>query len=219
MLSDSIDSAELMTPEQMRAQMPIAGKVAYFDHAAVGPLSGPAAEAIGLWLRQAAEAGDTVWLDWAAQVKAARRNAAALIGADEDEIALVPNTTAGINFVAEGLDWRPGDNVVILAGEYPSNAYPWIHQQDRGVETRMVETDRGRPDLAKLREACDERTRVVSVSWVSFSTGYRLDPERRSPKIAHAAGALFFLDAIQGLGVFPLDVSQTPDRLPCRRWP
>ena len=189
--------------------MPIAGKIAYFDHAAVSPLSGPAQHAMQNWLRQAAELGDTVWPDWHNTYEQARANAAALISAEPGEIALVPSTTAGINFVAEGIDWREGDNVVILADEYPSNAYPWIHQQDRGVQTRLVETDRGKPDLDKLREACDGRTRVVSVSWVSFSTGYRNNIDEIAD-IAHTAGAYFFLDAIQGLGAFPLDVTRTP---------
>ncbi|MEM9185761.1 MAG: aminotransferase class V-fold PLP-dependent enzyme [Planctomycetota bacterium] len=198
-----------MTPATMRAEMPIAQRVAYFDHAAVGPISGPAARAMRHWLTQAAELGDTVWLDWQAAVERARSSAARLINAADEEIALVPNTTSGINFVAEGLDWREGDNVVILADEYPSNVYAWMHQQDRGVKTRFVKTDFGRLDPDELRRACDTRTRVVSVSWVGFSTGCRQDVDLVA-EIAHAAGALFFLDAIQGLGVFPLDVTQTP---------
>ena len=75
--------------------------------------------------------------------------AARLIGADRDEIALVPNTTAGISLVAEGLDWRPGDNVVTLADEFPSNVYPWLNLASRGVETRRVPTDNGRLDLER----------------------------------------------------------------------
>lgn len=198
-----------MDAAQMRAQMPIAGRVAYFDHSAVAPLSGPAAETLTTWARQAAEQGDTVWMDWSKRVEEVRRSAAELIGADDSEIVLVPNTTTGINLVAEGLDWREGDNVVILADEYPSNVYPWMNQQRRGVETRTVTTDFGRIDLQRVREACDHRTRVVSVSWVGFSTGYRQDVDSLAA-IAHQAGALFFLDAIQGLGVFPLDVRETP---------
>ncbi len=198
-----------MTAQRMRSLMPIAERIAYFDHSAVAPLPRPAADAISAWVQQAAECGDTVWLDWHAQTKQARQRAATLIGADEDEITLVHSTTDGINYVAEGIDWREGDNAVILADEYPSNVYPWLHQQDRGVETRLVPTDRGRPDLDKLRAACDSRTRIVSVSWVGYSTGYRIDPHVIG-QIAHDAGALFLLDAIQGLGAFPLDVSQTP---------
>ena len=136
-----------------------------------------------------------------------RATAAQLIGAHLDEIALVGNTTAGISLIAEGLDWRPGDNVVTLADEFPSNVYPWLNLRDRGVETRRVPTEvSGRLELERLAEACDERTRIVTVSWIGFATGYRQDVERIA-SIAHEHGALMFLDAIQGLGAFPLDVN------------
>jgi cysteine desulfurase/selenocysteine lyase len=120
----------------------------------------------------------------------------------------VGNTTAGISLVAEGIDWRPGDNVVTLADEFPSNVYPWFNLESRGVETRRVPTDvSGRLELERLAEACDERTRIVTVSWIGFATGYRHDVKRIAA-IAHEHGALMFLDAIQGLGAFPLDVNE-----------
>jgi len=189
--------------------MPVAERWAYFDHAAVAPLTKPAAEAVRTWCDQALVDGDTRWPEWARRAEATRDAAARLVGADRDEIALVPNTTAGISLVAEGLDWRPGDNVVTLADEFPSNAYPWLNLESRGVETRRVATDRGRLDLDQLAAACDARTRIVSVSWVGYSTGYRHEVERII-EIAHARGALMMLDAIQGLGAFPFDVRQTP---------
>ncbi len=187
--------------------MPIARKWAYFDHAAVAPITQPATEAMATWLTQASEEGDTVWLDWSRQIAKLRSSAARLVGAGEEEIALLPNTTAGINLVAEGLDWQPGDNVVTLADEFPSNLYPWMHLKHRGVETRLVPTDQGRVDPSTIAEHCDERTRVVSVSWVCYSNGCRR-PLRPIADVAHKFGALFFVDAIQGLGVFPLDVTE-----------
>jgi selenocysteine lyase/cysteine desulfurase len=153
--------------------------------------------------------GDTRWPEWSRRCEATRDAAARLIGADRDEIALVPNTTAGIGLVAEGLDWRSGDNVVTLADEFPSNAYPWLNLASRGVETRRVPTDNGRLDLDTLAAACDARTRVVSVSWVGYATGCRQEVER-IVEIAHGRGALMMLDAIQGLGAFPFDVRETP---------
>ncbi len=193
---------------QLREQMPVTKKWAYFDHAAVAPLSAPAQNALSRWLEQAANEGDTVWLDWARQLSETRTAAAKLIGADTEEIALVPHTTAGINLVAEGLDWKSGDNVVTLDDEFPSNLYPWMHLERLGVETRVVPTTMGHVDLDQLSNYCDERTRVVSVSWVGYANGCRRDVDAIAA-IAHDHEALFFLDAIQGLGVFPLDVKQS----------
>jgi selenocysteine lyase/cysteine desulfurase len=197
------------TRQRLRAQMPVSQRWAYFDHAAVAPITRPAAEAVRKWCGEALDEGDTRWPEWSRQSEATRDAAARLIGADRDEIALVPNTTAGIGLVAEGIDWRAGDNVVTLADEFPSNAYPWLNLASRGVEARRVTTDNGRLDLKDLAAACDARTRIVSVSWVGYATGYRHEVER-IVEIAHSRGALMMLDAIQGLGAFPVDVRKTP---------
>ncbi|MBW3597475.1 MAG: aminotransferase class V-fold PLP-dependent enzyme, partial [Planctomycetes bacterium] len=188
-----------------RSEMPVVRRWTYFDHAAVAPIPAPAAEAIAAWSREAAEDGDTVWPRWAARVEEVRKAAAAMIAAAPEEIALIANTTAGVNFVAEGFPWEPGDNVVTLANEFPTNQYPWMNLAARGVETRRVEAPEGVVDLDRVAEACDERTRIVSLSWVGFASGWRIDV-REAARMIHDRGALFFLDAIQGLGVFPLDV-------------
>lgn len=187
----------------MRSQMPVASRWAYFDHAAVAPLSLPACAAIQAWASEAAEQGDTVWPSWAKRIEQVRGLSAELIGAHPDEIALVHNTTAGINLVAEGFPWEAGDNVVTLANEFPSNLYPWLNLEARGVQVRQVPVEQGRVDLNRLAELCDARTRIVSLSWVGYASGWRIDPAAAA-RVAHDAGALFFLDAIQGLGVFPL---------------
>jgi cysteine desulfurase/selenocysteine lyase len=197
------------TRETLRAAMPVAKKWAYLDHAAVAPITGPCQAAMARWVEQAATEGDTVWLDFAAEVKAARQAGARLIGAEPDEIALVGSTTQGINLVAEGLDWRSGDNVVTLEDEYPSNLYPWMHLGDRGVETRRVPVNDGRVDYDQLESHCDARTRVITVSWVGYANGCRRDLAILS-EIAQRRGVLLFIDAIQGLGAFPLDVRKTP---------
>ncbi|HYO25290.1 MAG TPA: aminotransferase class V-fold PLP-dependent enzyme [Lacipirellulaceae bacterium] len=197
------------TRARLRAEMPVTRKWAYLDHAAVAPITAPCQAAMAAWVEQAATEGDTRWWDWAQQVAAAREAGARLIHADPAEITLVGSTTQGINLVAEGLDWRPGDNVVTLADEYPSNLYPWMHLADRGVETRRIPTQDGRVDYDQLAAGCDERTRVITVSWVGYSNGCRRDLGRLS-QIAADCGALFFVDAIQALGAFPLNVQETP---------
>lgn len=189
--------------------MPVAERWAYFDHAAVAPLPAPVHAAVARWLDEAARDGDVHWTRWRQQVEQARRLAARLIGAAESEIALIHNTTEGVNLVAEGFPWRQGDNVVLPAGEFPTNLYPWLNLASRGVQTRIVPTDNERLDLDRLDEACDARTRIVAASWVGYATGWRNDVAGLAD-VAHRRGALLFLDAIQGLGVFPLDVSQVP---------
>lgn len=195
------------TRRLLREAMPITKKWAYFDHAAVAPISSPAAEVLRTWLGEAAEEGDTVWPNWARQLSGTRTAAAKLIGASEDEIALVPNTTAGINLVAEGFPWQAGDNVVTLDDEFPANVYPWLNLESRGVETRRVPTTDGRVDLDQLAAHCDQRTRVVSVSWVGYANGCRRNLKAIG-EIAQRHEAIFLVDAIQGLGVFPLNVAE-----------
>lgn len=195
--------------DRFRAQMPAARRWAYFDHAAVAPLSGPAQQTLARWAEDATTNGDAFYPAWMQQIEQLRGRAARLIGAQMEEIALVSNTTAGINLVAEGFPWQAGDNVVLPDNEFPSNQYPWLHLANRGVEVRRVPSENGRLELDRLADACDRRTRIVSVSWVAYSSGWRHDLDRLAAMV-HDRGALLFLDAIQGLGVFPLDVARTP---------
>jgi selenocysteine lyase/cysteine desulfurase len=191
--------------DTFREAMPVTDKWAYFDHAAVAPLSEPARQAIVSWLAQATAEGDTVWPEWARRIEEIRQTAARLINAQPEEVSLVPNTTTGISLVAEGVAWESGDNVVTVAGEFPSNLYPWMHLRDRGVRERRVTLEGFAVDPNRIAEACDERTRVVAISWVGYAGGWRIDPGELA-RVAHDHGALLFLDAIQGFGVFPIDV-------------
>lgn len=204
----STESPAQISWAQFREQMPVAERYAYFDHAAVSPLPRPAADAIQLWLDQSLTAGDAHWPAWAARVEKARRVAAAGMNAEPEEIAFVGSTTEGVTFVAEGIDWRDGDHVVLLDNEFPSNVYPWLNLASRGVETIQVPAG-DRPTPATLLDACSPKTRLISISWVSFSTGWRFDIESLVEE-AQRRGILVFLDAIQGLGVFPLDLKSLP---------
>ena len=193
---------------EFRERMPVTRKWIYLDHAAVSPLPGPTSQAISAFGKSAADEGDAVWPEWQARYEAVRRTSASLFNAKPQEIAFVPSTTFGIGVVAEGFPWQAGDNAVTFENEFPSNLYPWMNLASRGVETRRVPVVGGRPDLNRLAEACDERTRIVTVSWIGYSSGWRLDVAKLAD-LAHDAGALLFLDAIQGLGVFPMDVRKT----------
>ena len=190
---------------EFRRQMPVANKWAYFDHAAVAPIPKPAHDVMVRWASEALLEGDAVWPDWNHLHEDCRNTAARLLNAERSEIGLIPNTTFGINLVADGLAWESGENVVLPEHEFPSNIYPWQALSDRGVEVRQVPLDGHKINVDRLVDAIDEKTKIVSASWVGYASGYRIDPKEVSAAV-HEKGALFFLDAIQGLGVFPLDV-------------
>ncbi len=132
-----------------------------------------------------------------------RRRAAALLSVDAADIAFLDSATDGVNQLAAGLDWRPGDNVVVEDIEYPSDIYPWARLADRGVAVRVARQWGESPTLERLAAAMDDRTRVLSVSQVSFLTGrrYRLEDLRA---LVDRVGALLSVDATHAVGVVPV---------------
>ncbi len=195
-----------MDIDTARALFPVTQHKAFLNHAAVSPLARPVYEAIHSYInayhQQGApnpEAEDAV--------AAVRERTAQLIGARPEEIAITRNTSHGIMLVAEGLDWRPGDNVVCAETEYPATVYPWRSLEPRGVEVRIVPARDHRVPLDGLRAAIDARTRVVSISFVEFLTGYRNDLAAIG-ELCQAKGARLCVDAIQGLGALALNVDE-----------
>lgn len=196
--------------QPLREAVPAAADWAYLDNAAVAPLCAPARDAICRWAEDVARRGDVGWSDWMQHVESTRRRAAQWLGADPAEIALVANTTAGINLVADAYPWQPGDNVVMVEGDFPTNRYPWMLLAQRGVEVRVVPAfDGDLNDPVALAQRCDGRTRIVAVSWVTYANGWRNDLDMLAD-LVHRRGALLCVDAIQGLGVLPLNVRDTP---------
>ncbi|MEZ6072344.1 MAG: aminotransferase class V-fold PLP-dependent enzyme [Pirellulales bacterium] len=159
----------------VRQQMPVTDRWAYFDHAGVAPLPAPARDRLKAWADDAAESGDVNWSRWHRSVGNLRNLAAALITAEPDELAVVRNTTEGLSLVAEGYPWRPGDNVVITGGDFPTNVYPWLNLQSRGVEVRPMDVNGGCITADLVRETLDKHTRMVAISWVHFASGWRAD--------------------------------------------
>jgi selenocysteine lyase/cysteine desulfurase len=193
----------------LRSEFPVTSRWAFFDHAAVAPLPAAARDALKAWADDVADNGVASWPQWQKRVEETRALAGRLLNADPLDIAFIKNTSEGIAFVAEGLDWRAGENVVTSTDEYPSNLYPWMHLASRGVELRQVPSRDGRIRIDDLRDAVDGRTKLVTLSWVEYATGFRNDLDAVA-ELCRAAGVLFFVDAIQGLGVFPLDVRRMP---------
>ena len=129
------------------------------------------------------------------------------MGVPDRDVAFTKNTAHGISIVADGLDWHEGDEVVFADCEYPANSYPWLAQAWRSVQARIVRTPAdGRLSTSDYVALINNRTRIVAVSWVQFSTGFRVNLAELVD-IAHKHGALVLVDVIQGLGAMPIDLS------------
>jgi len=191
--------------QDLRHEFPVTKRYAYLDHATVAPIPTCTADAIRGFIAETENNGYVNGDLWDRRAADVRKLAAQLIGADGDEIAFVKNTTEGICHVANGLRWQEGDNVVITNVEFPTNVYPWMNLEARGVQVRRVEEVEGRIPFEDIEAAVDGRTRVVSLSFVQFLSGFRCDVERIG-KLCADRGALFCLDAIQGLGALDLNV-------------
>ncbi|HEX6084863.1 MAG TPA: aminotransferase class V-fold PLP-dependent enzyme [Thermoanaerobaculia bacterium] len=180
---------------------PVTNNLTYLNHAAVGPLSTRASEAMERHARDQRDYGALHWREWYAEHAAVRESAARLIGAQASEIAIIKNTSEGLSFVAQGLRWHERDNVVTTALEFPSNWTPWKRLERRGVECRVADL----PTVEHIEPLIDKRTRLVTVSSVAFHNGYTADLVAIG-ELCASRDVLFCVDAIQSLGVLPMDV-------------
>ena len=191
------------------SEFPVTRRWAYFDHAATAPLPKRSGDVLRSWAAEQESDGVVGWSEREARLERIRDQAALLLNAHRDEIAFIHSTTHGIGLIAEGFPWRPGDNVITAAEEYPSNIYPWMNLESRGVSLRQVESRDGRIWIDDLAAAMDDRSRVLAISHVEFATGFRNDLDALV-ELCQERGVALFVDAIQGLGPHTIDVRKTP---------
>ena len=194
-----------MNHTQISEEFPVSDRWAFLNHANVAPICKSACSRLSSWANNISLHGDTDIERWCREVEDCRKKAADFIGAAAHELAFLKNTSEGLSTVAEGFPWKEGDNVVVLCDDYPSNIYPWIHAKPHGVEVRYAIRNNFRIQLADIESVVDSNTRLISVSYVHFSTGDRLDLASIG-EFCKKRSIDFCVDAIQGLGVFPLDV-------------
>lgn len=184
-----------------RAEFPITAHSVYLNHAAVAPLSLRSANAMKELADEVLNHGSLHYDRWMAAYEGLRVGAAKLIGAGRNEIALVKNTSEGVATIASGIDWRSGDKIVGFREEFPANLLPWLRLESRGVRVELLSiTD----PLDVIDEAC-RGARLLAISFVNFLSGHRVDLPAIGG-ICRRHGCFFFVDAIQGMGAFPLDV-------------
>lgn len=191
----------------LREEFPVTENRIFFDHAKVSPLPNRVREAVNGFVNDVSCFGTANYSDWMINVESVRASFSRLINADVSEVAFVKNTSEGISIIANGLDWKPGDNVVIPDIEFPANVYPWWNLKRLGVKTRFVHAVDGRVLFDDLVAQVDARTRIISVSSVECNSGFRCDLNRIGT-FCKEKGILFCVDAIQSLGVLPMDVKR-----------
>jgi selenocysteine lyase/cysteine desulfurase len=192
--------------QEYRSFFPITEQYVYLNHASVSPLSYLARDSMSTMLDGVARHGARKAEEWDRIQTSTRLAAAKLVNAEARQIAFVRNTSEALSIVANGIDWKLGDNVVSPAVEFPANVYPWARISTAyGVQLRLQPEIGGRIEMEDLLSLVDERTRVVTVSWVQFASGQRLDI-RRIGQFCREREILFVVDAVQGLGAFELDV-------------
>lgn len=191
-----------------RSEFPAAERAVFLNNAAVCPISMRVKKRMDEWTEHYLHLGSSTLGDDAPSVAKTRKLSAGMLGCKETEVAFVMGTSGGLALFASSLDWRTADNVVTASNEFPSNIYPWMNLKRKGVHIRMVDpTPEGRVRIEDLMEAVDSRTRVVTISWVGFNTGFRIDLERLGAECARR-GVHLVVDAIQGLGAFEMKASE-----------
>ncbi|MBT5229083.1 MAG: aminotransferase class V-fold PLP-dependent enzyme [Methylococcales bacterium] len=188
-------------------EFPQAPDLCYLNHAAVGVWPLRANKAVKHFADENLSEGATGYLSWLDTEKKCRQRLQRLVNASStDEIALVKNTSEALSFVAYGIDWAPGDEIVIPDTEFPSNRIVWESLQSQGVKVIPVNIHQGNPEQAIIA-ACNNKTRLVSVSSVQFGTGLMLNLQQLGEHCSKS-DILYCVDAIQSVGAFSFDVQR-----------
>jgi selenocysteine lyase/cysteine desulfurase len=188
----------------VRREFPIAEKMVYLDSGFQAPLSRPVKAAIETFLSEAYESAGpkSVWLD---RVEEVRGKVARLLGVSAQDVAFTKNTSESMNIAANALPLRAGDNVLMVHGDHPNNAYAFLNLRRKGVEVRFIPmTDIINEE--SFRPHLDANTRAISISHVTFHAGHRFDIEGVG-RLCAERGIYFVVDVMQAIGVVPIDAA------------
>ncbi len=189
----------MMDIQQIREKFPVTQSKVFLNHSAYSPLPQPVVDVMRKYNEDLCrfEIDDSKY-------SLGQEFFAKLVGAEKGEIALVPNTSTGLNIVANMLEYPRGANVVTTDLEYPSVVYPWLKRK-LGVEVRYVKSVGGRVLVEDVEKAVDDKTVAITISHVEYVNGFRHDLKALA-EIVHEHGAYLVVDAIQSLGAMPVDV-------------
>ncbi|MFC1883960.1 aminotransferase class V-fold PLP-dependent enzyme [Thermodesulfobacteriota bacterium] len=191
-----------------RSQFPITEKYTFMNHAAISAIPKRTADAVSSFYKDCSLRSSINYPKWMKRIDDVRRLVASLINSQPGEIAFTGNTSEGISLVASGFKWNKGDSILVSRPDFPSNIYPWLNLESSGVVVKFVDRKAGRLESEDFSRALDKKTRMIAVSSVDFLTGFRIDLEALG-ELCRRKGIFLCVDAIQSLGVIPIDVKQS----------
>lgn len=194
----------LIKDNPWRSQVGVEPPLIHLNHAAVGPWPARTVERVIAFAKENHQQAAMDYPAWLKEVSQLRSNLGRLFNVGANDIALTKNTSDAISMIAAGIDWQPGDNVVVPASEFPSNRYAWESLAARGVEIRQPGSHHQCPSEQSIIDCLDRRSRLLSISAVQYDTGwrYRLD---QLGEACRTNDVLLCVDAIQQAGALPLD--------------
>jgi len=192
---------------EIQRNFPITNQYIFFNTAGVAPISLPSQKIIRALSEDLCKIGYYKLKEWNAKIPIAREEAAALINSSPEEIAFVKNTSHGLSLVAEGIEWQPGDEVIISDQEFPANVYPWLNLKKKGVKVVTIRSKNSRLEIDQINNALTPRTKLISLSSVEYATGFRNNLTSIG-QLCQKHRILFCVDGIQSLGSIPMDVKR-----------
>ena len=200
-----------MNPESIqkaRSYFPYLKKeIIYFNHASTAPMSIKVRERIEAFLMERSEEKIDDYYAFKDVADETKALISEMINCNEDGIAFLDNTTNGIIWLALGIEWNAGDSIILNDVEFPANVYPFMQLKERGVEVDCIKSKNGIVTAEEVIKAIKPETKLISISFVQFLSGYRVHLEKIG-KVCKEKGIIFSVDSIQGLGAVRLDVEK-----------
>jgi cysteine desulfurase/selenocysteine lyase len=181
--------------------------IIYFNHAATGPLSTKVKEDIDKLFLDKNEGKIDNYDELVQKVSESKQLLAKMLNTTSNRIAFTENTSSGLNILAQGMKWKEGDRIILNDIEFPSNVYPFMNLQNKGVEIDFVKSENGIVNAENIIEAIKPETKLISVSYVQFLSGYRIDLEKLGT-VSREKDIILAVDAIQGLGAININVEK-----------
>lgn len=194
-----------MTVESIRTLFPHTERFNYVNHASTGPLSRRVVDALNRYIEERHLTKVENYFDFQPIIEETKTKIARLLHTFPERVEFMPNTSSALGVLASGIRWSPGDRIAIPACEFPANVYPFMNLRKQGVEVDFIRHRDGTYDLEDILRALTPRTRLLSLSWVQFLSGFKTDLTAVG-SLCRDRGIIFCVDAIQGLGALEINV-------------